>query len=91
MSGTPFNVGDRITLKRTHPCGGSEWEVYRIGADIRLKCLKCERRIMLSRRDAERRTVSRIAAAAGSQSGDVEENIGTADTADELESPAESS
>jgi hypothetical protein len=59
MSGTPFKVGDRITLKKKHPCGGSDWEVYRIGADIGMKCLTCERRMMLSRRDAERRTFAR--------------------------------
>jgi hypothetical protein len=63
MSVTPFAVGDRITLKKKHPCGGSDWEVYRIGADIGLKCLTCQRRMMLSRRDAERRTVARVAAA----------------------------
>ncbi|MDG0867725.1 DUF951 domain-containing protein [Candidatus Lucifugimonas marina] len=62
MAGTPFKVGDRITLKKKHPCGGFDWEVYRIGADIGLKCLKCERRMMLSRRDAERRTVERVEA-----------------------------
>ncbi|MCH7971149.1 MAG: DUF951 domain-containing protein [Chloroflexi bacterium] len=59
MAGTPFNVGDRITLKKVHPCGGREWDVYRIGADIGLKCLKCERRVMLTRREVERRMVAR--------------------------------
>jgi hypothetical protein len=59
MPGTPFKVGDRITLKKKHPCGGSDWEVYRIGADIGMKCLTCERRMMLTRRDAERRTIIR--------------------------------
>jgi hypothetical protein len=59
MPGTPFKVGDRITLKKKHPCGGSDWEVYRIGADIGMKCLTCERRMMLSRRDAERRAIAR--------------------------------
>lgn len=59
MSGTPFKVGDRITLKKKHPCGGSDWEVYRIGADIGMKCLTCERRMMLTRRDAERRAIAR--------------------------------
>ena len=59
MSGTPFKVGDRISLKKKHPCGGSDWEVYRIGADIGMKCLTCERRMMLTRRDAERRTIIR--------------------------------
>ena len=55
MSGTLFKVGDRITLKKLHPCGGRDWEVYRIGADIGMKCLKCSRRMMLTRRDAERK------------------------------------
>ena len=62
MPETPFKVGDRITLKKKHPCGGFEWEVYRIGADIGMKCLTCERRMMLTRRDAERRTVARVEA-----------------------------
>jgi hypothetical protein len=62
MPETPFKVGDRITLKKKHPCGGFEWEVYRIGADIGMKCLTCERRMMLTRRDAERRTVAIVEA-----------------------------
>ncbi|MBT3995972.1 MAG: DUF951 domain-containing protein [Chloroflexi bacterium] len=62
MPDIPFNVGDRITLKKKHPCGGFEWEVYRIGADIGMKCLTCEHRMMLTRRDAERRTVARVEA-----------------------------
>ena len=60
MAGTPFEVGDRITLKKQHPCGGRDWDVYRIGADIGLKCLKCERRVMLTRREVERRLIARV-------------------------------
>ena len=60
MLGTSFKVGDRITLKKPHPCGGRDWEVYRIGADIGMKCLKCSRRMMFTRRDAERKKVSVI-------------------------------
>ncbi len=62
MKGIPFEVGDRITLKKKHPCGGSDWEVYRIGADIGLKCFTCEHRVMLPRRTTERRMVARVAA-----------------------------
>ncbi|MCH8114498.1 MAG: DUF951 domain-containing protein [Chloroflexi bacterium] len=70
MAGTPFNVGDRITLKKVHPCGGREWDVYRIGADIGLKCLNCERRVMLTRKEVERRMVARaIAEDDGEQPG----------------------
>jgi len=60
MLGTSFKVGDRITLKKPHPCGSRDWEVYRIGADIGMKCLKCSRRMMFTRRDAERKKVSII-------------------------------
>lgn len=56
---TPFSVGDHITMKKPHPCGGSEWMVYRIGADIGVRCETCERRVMLPRRDLERRMKAR--------------------------------
>ena len=36
-----IQVGDIVTLKKEHPCGSKEWEVLRIGADFRLKCLGC--------------------------------------------------
>jgi hypothetical protein len=58
---TPFGVGDRITMKKPHPCGGSEWLVYRIGADIGARCETCDRRVMLPRRDLERRMKARVA------------------------------
>ncbi len=52
---TPFAVGDRITMKKPHPCGGRDWVVYRIGADIGVRCEMCDRRVMLPRRDLEKR------------------------------------
>lgn len=51
----PFAVGDVVKLKKPHPCGSYEWTVTRLGADIGLKCSGCERRVMLTRREAERR------------------------------------
>jgi hypothetical protein len=59
---TPIGVGDRITLKKPHPCGGREWRVYRIGADIGLQCLTCEHRVMLARAEVARRTVKHTVA-----------------------------
>jgi hypothetical protein len=41
--------GDIVRLRKAHPCGSYEWEVVRVGADIGLKCLKCQRRVLLSR------------------------------------------
>lgn len=51
----PFAVGDVVKLKKPHPCGSFEWTVTRLGADIGLKCHGCERRVLLTRREAERR------------------------------------
>ena len=42
--------GDVVVLKKPHPCGSLRWQVVRLGADIRLQCLGCGRRAMLSRR-----------------------------------------
>ena len=43
------NLGDIVRLRKAHPCGSYEWEVVRVGADIGLKCLKCQRRVLLAR------------------------------------------
>jgi hypothetical protein len=48
-------VGDRVRLRKPHPCGSYEWQVVRIGADIGLVCLKCGRRVLLDRRTFEKR------------------------------------
>jgi len=48
-------VGDVVRLRKPHPCGGYEWQVVRIGADIGLKCQTCEHRVLLTRRDFEKR------------------------------------
>jgi hypothetical protein len=48
-------IGDIVRLKKKHPCGGYEWQVYRLGADIGIKCLKCQHRVMLERAVFERR------------------------------------
>ena len=50
-----INIGDVVRLKKKHPCGGDEWQVYRLGADIGIKCLKCQHRVMLERAVFERR------------------------------------
>jgi hypothetical protein len=42
-------VNDVVRLRKPHPCGGYEWQVTRIGADIGLKCLTCGRRVLLDR------------------------------------------
>jgi hypothetical protein len=48
-------MDDVVRLRKPHPCGGFDWRVLRLGADIRLKCTTCGRRIMLSRRELSNR------------------------------------
>ncbi len=50
-----FEIGDRLRLRKKHPCGSFDWEVVRVGADIGLRCEKCGRRILLPRSEVERR------------------------------------
>jgi len=47
--------GDVVRLKKKHPCGNDEWQVVRVGADIRIRCLKCQRYVLLERPVFERR------------------------------------
>ncbi len=42
-------------MKKPHPCGENRWEVVRVGVDIKIKCTKCNREIMLSRLDFEKK------------------------------------
>ncbi len=49
-----IKVGNVVRLKKKHPCGSSEWEVLRIGADFRLKCLGCGHQIMIARKLVEK-------------------------------------
>jgi hypothetical protein len=51
-----LRLDDVLRLRKPHPCGGYEWRVVRLGADIGLECLTCNRRVMLTRREVDKRT-----------------------------------
>ena len=51
-----LRLGDVVHLRKPHPCGGSDWEVVRLGADIRIRCLGCDRLVMLTRSELVKRT-----------------------------------
>ena len=51
-----LELGDRLRLRKPHPCGSYDWLVVRLGADIGLRCEKCGRRVLLPRAEVERRT-----------------------------------
>ena len=63
MSGTlPIELAlkDRLRLRKPHPCGGYDWIVIRLGADIGLKCETCGRYVMLERREVEKRLKTKL-------------------------------
>lgn len=49
MDEQPLAIGDRVQLRKKHPCGSDEWQVVRLGTDIGLQCAGCGRRILLPR------------------------------------------
>lgn len=51
-----YEVGDIVRLKKPHPCGCSEWEILRVGADFRLKCAGCGHQVMVPRTLVEKNT-----------------------------------
>lgn len=53
-----FEVGDRIIMKKPHPCGSKEWEVLRVGIDFRIRCCGCDHQIMVPRKLVEKNTKS---------------------------------
>lgn len=50
-----LKLGDVVALKKAHPCGGYQWEVVRLGADIGMRCLRCQRRVLMPRSQLEKR------------------------------------
>ena len=49
-----LNVNDIVTPKKQHPCGSSQWEILRTGADIKMRCLGCNHQVMLARSTVEK-------------------------------------
>ena len=49
-----LKVGDRIEMKKPHPCGGKTFELLRVGMDFKIKCEKCGREVMAPRKKVEK-------------------------------------
>jgi hypothetical protein len=52
---TPIHAGDVVRLKKVHPCGTNEWEITKLGMDIGMTCLGCDRKVRLVRAEFDRR------------------------------------
>ena len=47
-------VGDRVEMKKPHPCGSKTFEILRVGMDFKLRCLNCGREVMAPRKKIEK-------------------------------------
>ena len=50
-----YELGTKVVMKKQHPCGANEWEITRLGADIKIKCLNCGRTILIPRIEFNKR------------------------------------
>ena len=44
-----YKLGSIVMMKKQHPCGTNEWEITRVGSDIKIKCIYCNRNILIPR------------------------------------------
>jgi hypothetical protein len=63
-------LGDVVRTRKAHPCGGDQWEIVRLGADIGLRCLQCGRKVLMPRSKLERRIRSFVRRGPGGGAGD---------------------
>lgn len=62
-----LHVGDLVKMRKAHPCGSDLWRITYVGADIKIKCEKCERIVMLERPVFEKRLKKVMESAAGEE------------------------
>ena len=55
MEDKEYKLNDRVIMKKAHPCGTNEWEIIRLGVDIKIKCLNCGRSVMIPRVEFNRK------------------------------------
>lgn len=55
MESKTYTIGTKVIMKKQHPCGTNLWEIVRLGADIKIKCINCGRVVMIPRVEFNRR------------------------------------
>lgn len=55
MEKKKFDLGDVVQMKKPHPCGTNEWEIIRMGMDIRIKCVHCKHSVLIPRAEFEKK------------------------------------
>ena len=51
MENKEYELGTHVIMKKQHPFGSNEWEITRLGADIKIRCINCNRSIFIPRID----------------------------------------
>ncbi len=59
-----LNIGDIVKMRKPHPCGNDLWSITYVGADIKMRCEKCSRTVMLDRATFEKRVKKLVSSAA---------------------------
>ena len=49
MNEKEYSIGTIVEMKKGHPCGANNWEIIRLGADIKIECTNCSRVVMIPR------------------------------------------
>ncbi len=69
-----IRLGDVVRLRKKHACGGDQWEVVRLGADIRIRCLTCQHHVLLPRSIFERRIKTVLSRGSAGGAGGTSDN-----------------
>ena len=67
---TEPGLHDIVLMKKPHACGANEWEIIRVGADVKIKCRSCGRIVMLDRETFLKKRRKTLSAAAGENESD---------------------
>ncbi len=55
-----YEIGDIVEMKKPHPCGTNKWQITRVGVDIKIKCVNCNREIMMDRLEFDKKIKKKI-------------------------------
>ena len=50
-----YKLNDKIVMKKPHACGTNEWLITRVGVDVKIKCIHCNREILMDRLEFEKK------------------------------------
>lgn len=50
-----YKLNDTVIMKKPHACQTNQWKITRMGVDIKIKCINCNREIMMDRLEFEKK------------------------------------